>query len=136
MADSDKLKHLKLIQGVINRLATNSFLLKGWNVVLVSALFALAAKDANHTFVYLAYFPAFTFWALDGYFLWQERLFRALYERVRVLSADQIDFAMDTSVVAQHVPGWAETSFSKTLIAFHGTITVTIILVMILMIMR
>ena len=31
-----KLKHLEFIQGVINRLATNSFLMKGWSVVLVA----------------------------------------------------------------------------------------------------
>ena len=46
-----KLKHLEFIQGVINRLSTNSFLLKGWSVVLVSALFALSANDANVTFI-------------------------------------------------------------------------------------
>ena len=28
-----KLKHLEFIQGVINRLATNSFQMKGWSVV-------------------------------------------------------------------------------------------------------
>jgi hypothetical protein len=42
-----KLKHLELVQGVINRMAGNSFILKGWSVTLTSALFALAAKDAN-----------------------------------------------------------------------------------------
>ena len=35
----NKQKHLELIQGVINRLSSNSFLLKGWSVVLISALF-------------------------------------------------------------------------------------------------
>lgn len=33
-------KHLALVQGVINRLAGNSFSLKGWSVTLVSALLA------------------------------------------------------------------------------------------------
>ena len=46
-----KLKHLEFIQGVINRLSTNSFLLKGWSVVLVSALFALSTQDSNKSFV-------------------------------------------------------------------------------------
>ena len=32
-----KYKHLELIQGVINRLSSSSFLLKGWSVVFVSA---------------------------------------------------------------------------------------------------
>jgi len=73
--------HLVIIQGVINRLSQNSFLLKGWSVVLIAALFALAAKDSNAMFVYLAYFPLFAFWFLDGYFLWQERLYRNLYDK-------------------------------------------------------
>ena len=45
MADERKLKHLEMIQGVINRLAANSFMLKGWSVFLISALFVLAARD-------------------------------------------------------------------------------------------
>ncbi len=38
MANEQKHKHLELIQGVINRLSTNPFLLKGWSVVLILAV--------------------------------------------------------------------------------------------------
>ncbi len=79
----NKTKHLELIQGVVNRLSTNSFLLKGWSVTLVSALFALSAGDSNPAFVFLAYIPAFVFWGLDGYYLWEEKKFRKLYDHVR-----------------------------------------------------
>ena len=65
----NKRKHLELIQGIINRMAGNSFLLKGWSVTLVSAVFALSAKDANHAYFSIAYFPVIMFWILDGYFL-------------------------------------------------------------------
>lgn len=40
-----KLKHLELIQGVVNRLASDSFRMKGWSVVLIAALFALMARE-------------------------------------------------------------------------------------------
>jgi len=33
-----KLKHLEMIQDVIKRMASNSFLLKGWSLTLVVAL--------------------------------------------------------------------------------------------------
>jgi len=85
-----KTKHLEMIQGVINRLSTNSFLIKGWSVLLVSALFALSANDTNLAYVFLAYIPATIFWGLDGYFLWEERKFRALYDDVRSLSETEI----------------------------------------------
>ena len=64
-----KLAHLQMVQDVVTRLSQNSFQLKGWSVILIAALFALAAAGTQPLFVYLAYFPAFAFWALDAYFL-------------------------------------------------------------------
>ena len=95
----NKQSHLGMIQAVVNRLSSNSFLLKGWSVVLVSAMFVFAAKDSKMIFIYLAYFPAISFWGLDGYFLHQERLFRALYDHVRVLDEKDIDFSMNIFIV-------------------------------------
>lgn len=124
-----KVAHLGMIQAIINRMAANSFLLKGWSVTLVSALFALAAAQAKISFVYLAYFPAIAFWILDGYFLQQESLFRALYDRVRVLEETKIDFSMNTGTVSGGVASWAEVIFSKTLLIFHGTVILSIVAV-------
>ncbi len=127
-----KLKHLELIQGVINRMAQCSFLLKGWSVVLLSGLFALAAKDANPLFVYLAYLPVITFWMLDGYYLYQERLYRKLYSHVRKQEANDIDFDMNaTPFKGKDGATWLESVMSKTMIMFHGILIVTVIIVMI-----
>ena len=38
-----KLKHLEFIQGIITRMANNSFMLKGWAVTLVAGIFALSS---------------------------------------------------------------------------------------------
>jgi len=90
-----KLKHLEFIQGVINRLATDSFRVKGWSVVLIAALFVLLAREGRVEFALIGFAVVIVFWGLDGYFLWQERLFRALYDHVRSLNLDSIDFSMD-----------------------------------------
>jgi hypothetical protein len=127
-----KLKHLEMVQGVINRMASNSFLLKGWSVILISALFALAAKDSNIYFVYLAYFPAIAFCSLDGFFLRQERLYRKLYDKVRIQKEEEIDFSMNTTEFQQVVQSWFRTCFSPTLRIFHGAIIGTVIIVMII----
>ncbi len=127
----DKRAHLEFIQGVINRLSTNSFLLKGWSVALVSALFLLSAEDSRDQFLFLAYIPAIIFWGLDGYCLWQERIYRDLYKHVRLLPANEIDFCMSTKkVLNQSCPTWVGAVFSKTLVAFHGALIAAIILVM------
>lgn len=125
-----KLKHLEFIQGTINRLSTNSFLLKGWSVVLVAALFALSAKDANISFIYLAYFPAAVFWGLDGYFLMMERVYRDHYNRVRTKNPDDIDFSMDISDIVADNAEWMKAVFSRTLIVFHGVLLLSILGVM------
>lgn len=121
-----KLKHLEMLQAIISRMARNSFLLKGWNVVLVSAIFALASTESKSALVFLAYLPAVIFWLLDGYFLRQERLFRKLYDKVRAMGEEDIDFSMDTSPVETEVASWLRVAFSRTLLLFHGAILLTI----------
>ena len=121
-----KLKHLEMLQAIISRMARNSFLLKGWNVVLVSAIFALASTESKASLVFLAYLPAAVFWLLDGYFLHQERLFRKLYDKVRVMDEDDIDFSMNTAPVKDGVASWLRVTFSRTLLLFHGAILLTI----------
>lgn len=129
----NKRKHLEMIQGVINRMGQCSFLLKGWSVILISALFALAANNSNILFVYLAYFPAIAFWTLDGYYLYQERLFRNLYDKVRNMDTDKIDFSMDArSLRGLNKATWQEATFSKTMWIFHGTVIATVSIIMII----
>jgi hypothetical protein len=127
-----KLKHLEMIQGVINRLANCSFLLKGWSVLLVSGLFALAAKEANTLFVYLAYLPSIAFWILDGYYLYQERLYRKLYGVVSSKQNNEIDFGMNASVFnGVGKATWTQSIISKTMLMFHGILILTILVVMV-----
>lgn len=129
-----KIKHLEFIQNVINRMANNSFLLKGWSVVLISALFALSAKDTNPFFIYLAYFPCAIFWSLDGYFLRQERMYRKLYDEVRAKKQEDINFDLNASKFSGAVESWSATCFSITLRMFHGSIFGVIVLIMIILI--
>lgn len=122
--------HLGFIQGIITRMGTNSFLLKGWSITLVAAMFALAVKDADKRFMLLAYFPVIVFWVLDGFFLHQEKLFRKLYEGVAsgAISSDQ--FTLDTSPVRAQVPSMLRVIFSKTLLPFHGVVVLMVVFAM------
>lgn len=125
----NKLHHLEMIQGVIDRMAKCSFLLKGWSVVIISALFALSAKDTDSRFIIVAYFPAFIFWILDAFYLWQERLFRILYDEVRIKNEDNIDFSMKTNTESEEAGDWYKVMFSKTILTFHVCIISVITLV-------
>jgi hypothetical protein len=72
-------EHLKLIQGVITRMAGNSFLLKGWTVTLVAGLTALAKADSDRRIAWIACGAAALFAVLDAFYLAQERSYRELY---------------------------------------------------------
>ena len=78
-----KHEHLEMIQGVINRMANNSFMLKGWAVTLLAGLFALSSKEADKLYFLIAYVPIIVFWWLDAFYLQKERLYVALYDFVR-----------------------------------------------------
>lgn len=77
-----KIRHLEMIHTVINRMANNSFMLKGWAVTLVTGVFVLSAHNANQVFVLVAYVPIVLFWFLDSYYLQLERKFRVLYKNI------------------------------------------------------
>lgn len=123
---SNKHKHLEFLQGAINRMAGNLFFLKGWTVTLIAAMFALAAKDANQKFVYFAYMPLLVFWLIDGYFLSQERRFRALYDHVRSLDEAKIDFSMDTGPYKDKYT-WPDAMFSKTLLVYYVSLALMLL---------
>ena len=127
----NKIKHLEFIQGVINRLASDSFRMKGWCVVLVAALFILLAREGRTEFMVVAPMLVLVLWGLDGYFLWQERLYRALYDHVRSLKEDQIDFSMNVSPFRTGPPRtWPSAMFSRTLVFFYGALALAVALAM------
>ena len=113
-------KHLEMIQAVINRLGNNSFLLKSWSMtVIVAATVLIARYDLQNPCIVLALIlPVLGFWILDGYFLWQERLFRQVYDDVR--QKTDTDFKMD-AMKHRNKPkcSWVSAIFSVTLVIFY-----------------
>ena len=121
-----KLKHLEFIQAVINRMSNTSFLLKGWSITIIAGLFAFSATENEVPLLVVALILTGVFWFLDAYFLWQERLFRSLYDHVRKLDDGAIDFSMDSSAF-HGKRKWYVTPFSITLLPFYGFVLITLI---------
>ena len=114
------IKHLEMTQGAINCLGGNSFLLKSWSMTaLVAAMVLMARQDAPNPYLALTLIvPIAGFWILDGYFLWQERLFRKVYDEIR--QQDDTDFEMG---ILKHRTApkcsWIASIFSITLVIFY-----------------
>jgi len=116
---SQVIKHLEMIQGIINRLGHDSFLIKGWSMTILAAgiIFIARSEIQSEGIVLVFLVPVIGFWILDGYFLWQERLFRRVYNEIR--KQEITDFAMNTSKYKTEC-SWMASTFSKTLNAFYG----------------
>ncbi len=123
----NKLKHLDFIQNIIGRLANNTFYIKGWTITLVVALLGFSFGDKLPEHSQLPYFIIIFFWILNGYFLHQERLFRALYDDVRNKQPNEVDFSMDASSYNHGNASWFCSIFSTTLIIFYGSLMVGVI---------
>lgn len=122
----NKIKHLELVQSVINRMASNSFMLKGWAVTLVSGIFVLAGKDTDKLYFLVAYVPVLVFWGLDAYYLLQERLYRSLYDKVRVIAEEDVDFSLKatTQEFDSNKNCYCSCLFSKTEMWFYFPLAV------------
>lgn len=114
-----KIAHLTFIQGVINRMGANTLAVKGWTFTLVTVIFSLSAKDANHNLALIALLPILPFWALDAFFLYQEKLFRKLYTKVATGSIGSDEFSLDTSPLKASV-SYIGAIISKTIWPFYA----------------
>ena len=129
MSDREEvIKHLEMIQGIINRLGRDSFLIKGWSTVIPSVMILFASRY-NIPFEYICFlllFP-FVFGGLDAYYLWKERLFRGLYDEVR--KQDKTDFGMQLSREARRRNKWFKVLWSRTICPFYGVQIAFILLI-------
>ena len=103
----DKITYLEMLQTVIARMASNSFHIKGWTISLIPALLALmVSKGELKPYLWFPLFPLVLFWMLDAYYLWQEQLYRKLYQRVVCSEECNHLFSMNPSEFKQK--GWPE----------------------------
>jgi hypothetical protein len=72
--------YLNILQGVINRMATNSASSKTWCIALVSAIIVVLADQGKADYVWISVIPVTLFFLLDAYYLGLEKRFRALYD--------------------------------------------------------
>lgn len=74
-------KEIDLIQSCISRMAQNSFTIKGLSLTCLSIIAVLLIGKAWWIKALLIV-PILGFWFLDAYYLYLERLYRALYKWV------------------------------------------------------
>ena len=92
------LKEIDLVQNCIQRMAKNSFVVKGWLISLFTIIVALLPEKFDIRYLSIAGFlSVMCFWYLDGFFLKMETLYRWKYEWVikKRLLCDDYMFDLD-----------------------------------------
>lgn len=71
--------HLQILQGVIQRMSSNSTSCKTWCITIVSAILVIIADKGKPELAWLAFLPSAMFLSLDAYYLALEKAFRVSY---------------------------------------------------------
>lgn len=100
--------HLQLIENVIERMAKNSFIIKGWTLTALGGLATLFIANQDKKWSYdlliLILICTLIFWWHDAYYLKLERQYRALYKIVSEKDPAEIDFSMLPPETNESVP--------------------------------
>lgn len=122
--EAARVEHLKLIQGVVDRLSRNSFAVKSVATAATAALVAFTAGTESPVAA-LAGVTVLPLWVLDAFFLDRERGFRRLYNSVRrcapVEHGHSAYFTMEVPS-ADHRHSLLKAASSASLSLFYGSL--------------
>jgi hypothetical protein len=124
-----KSKHIDIIQSTISRMAQNSFIVKGWAVTILIGLFVFLQKNESKSNLFIYITPIIFFWVLDSYYLWQERLFRKLYNKIIDDLTSESDLSMDTSTFKENY-SFLGTLFSVSELLSYGVLLILVIILL------
>ena len=136
MGNEEIFKEIDLIQDCIKRMASNSFLVKGWALSVFAGVTAITKGENLNNIVLLlctTVVPFICFWVLDAYFLQIERKYRAMYtERLTKRKNNDSDELFDLNPSKYKVGSILRIMFSQTLTIFYGIPFLTSIIVLII----
>lgn len=102
MSDETRIiEHIKLIQPIITRMSSSSFTIKGFALTSQTLLLGFAYKDSVWQLNVILQLIICILCMIDMFYLWQERLYRNLYDVVRV--SEKTEFSMSTKTIRQKV---------------------------------
>lgn len=130
-------KEIDLIQGCIDRMAKNSFMIKGWALTIFAGVIAIGKTEIfNDTLLLICalLIPFLAFWILDAVFLHTERKYRKMYAWVlqeRKKGNTEYQYDLDSSRFKKEAGRGICAFFSKTLALFYGIPTAVLVLLII-----
>ena len=121
--EAAKAEHLRMVQGVVARMAGNSAQMKTWAVSLVTAavVFSGLAGDPHWLIGAGGCVPVIAFWAMDARYLHLERCYVKLHEAI-VAGAEVRPFDLDYRPYAAQVASVWRVGLSWSVATFYGAL--------------
>lgn len=127
-------KEIDLIQGCINRMASNSFFVKGWALSVFAGVTAITRGENLNNIILLlctTIVPFVCFWFLDAFFLQTERKYRKMYtERLTKRKDGDNSKLYELDPSGYKVDCIFKVMWSKTLFVFYGIPLFAIIVIL------
>lgn len=125
--DAVSIAHMSMIQGVVTRLETNSFTLKALAMTLAVAVLAFVGAISTPSWVYSAAgaLPVLVFWIMDATYLRLGRLYRRLFDSVRLGEVGD-PFSMDIKAFKELEESVLRIAFSWSVCWFYLSILVAL----------
>ena len=122
--------HLAMIQAVIARMASNSFALKTLSVTLTAGIIALigAIQHPNSIYAIAGALPVIIFWWMDAKYLQLERLYRILYDEVR-MNHDHEPFGMRVNRYYSQVQPLRDIAVSWSIVPIYSVLIAVLVII-------
>ena len=126
-----KIEHLKLIQGIVTRMAGNSSQMKTWAVSLVTATFVFSGlSDDPHWLVPLGgCIPVIAFWVMDARYLHLERCYIELYSAV-LQNKGVKEFDLDYQPYIDNIASVWRIAWSWSVCRFFGALLIVMLILL------
>jgi hypothetical protein len=121
------IREIAIVQHIIGRLESKSFLIKGWTVALVVGVL-LVPSSPRHEMVALV--PILGLWLYDAYHVWQVRLYAKLHQWISEnrLKVSEHLFDMSVHMFKESVPSVARTMWCGKVVWFYGCLLLLTVL--------
>ena len=132
--EADFRLYINLIEEIIERMAKNAFIIKGWAITVISVLLTLSTSLSCELSIFIIIIVVDgVFCFLDCFYLRQERLYRNLYSHVIKCSKDeneQIDYYnLNASLYSTKRTRYIDVICSKSILPLYVMLVILIIIV-------
>ena len=133
-AESIRIAHLSMVQGIITRMGTNSFTIKVLSATIGSAGIVISTTAKNFSIVHMlvAIMPVLFLWKLDAQYLRYERAYIKLYDSVRKKRKGVDEYSLNMQPFLKEVDSVFCTAMSWSLRQYYLALLSLIIIVSIL----